>query len=272
MRRKGERLCLFELAAMGITLGVVCFVAAILLSIVLGGIPHLGEALRTEEIQFALCLSLYTATLSTLLCIGIGIPCGYTLARGKLPFNSLLQGLIELPLSLPYLVLGMALLILFSTPLGKALREGGIPIVFHSNGIILAQFVVNLPFAIRIIRTEMSKIDPRIDFLAGTLGASTGQRFWTITLPKCRVSLLMTTVLVWSRALGEFGATLMLVGVTRMKTETLPGSIYLNISTGENGMAMASAMMMLIFSALGLGLTSVCNYRLRLRSRMKKFI
>ena len=90
---------------------------------------------------------------------------------------------------------------------------------------------------------------------AYTLGASPWRCFLTILLPLCRRSLVSTFILTWSRALGEFGATLMLVGITRFKTETLPGSIYLSISTGDNQAAMATAMLMLIISGLTLFLS-----------------
>lgn len=88
-------------------------------------------------------------------------------------------------------------------------------------------------------------------------------RFCTILLPQCRAALVTSAILTWSRAMGEFGATLMLVGVTRMKTETLPGSIYLSISTGENGMAMAAAIIMLVISSMALAASSLISARIK---------
>jgi molybdate transport system permease protein len=188
-----------------------------------------------------------------------------------MPFKKIVQVIMELPLSLPYLVLGLCLLIVFSSDLGKALKELGFKVVFDKNGIIMAQLIVNLPFAVRFMRTAMSDVDIRLEFIAGTLGASRWIRFRTILLPLCRQSIIAMVVLVWSRALGEFGATLMLVGVTRMKTETLPASIYLNISTGDNGMAMASAILILIISAVTLTITSILSRNNSKLSRIKDF-
>jgi molybdate transport system permease protein len=176
---------------------------------------------------------------------------------------------MELPLSLPYLVLGLCLLIVFSSDFGKILRELGFRVVFDKNGIIMAQVIVNLPFAVRFMRTAMAEVDIRLEFIAGTLGASRWTRFYTILLPQCRQSLIAMAVLVWSRALGEFGATLMLVGVTRMKTETLPASIYLNISTGDNGMAMASAILILLISAVSLTVTTLLGRKNKSLTRME---
>jgi len=123
---------------------------------------------------------------------------------------------------------------------------------------VFAQLIVNLPFAIRMVRTAFADVSPRMEFVAKTLGATPGDVFRTIILPQCRNALISTFVLTWARGMGEFGATLMLVGVTRMKTETLPGSIYLSISTGNNETAMATAMIMLLLSAATLlAVTSV---------------
>ena len=131
--------------------------------------------------------------------------------------------------------------------------------VFSPTGIVFAQLIVNLPFAIRMMRTAFGTVNPRIEFVAQTLGAMPGDVFRTIIVPLCRNSIISTVVLTWARGMGEFGATLMLVGVTRMKTETLPGSIYLSISTGNTETAMATAMIMLIVSALTLVVANVLD-------------
>ena len=157
----------------------------------------------------------------------------------------------------------------FSSDVGKALKNLGFKVVFDRKGIIIAQLTVNLPFAVRLMKNAMSQIDNRLEFIAGTLGASRWERFYTILLPLCVPSIVTMIVLVWSRALGEFGATLMLVGVTRMKTETLPASIYLNISTGENGMAMACAIILLMISAMSLAVTTLLGGISKQHTRIK---
>ena len=131
--------------------------------------------------------------------------------------------------------------------------------VFQPAGIVFAQLIVNLPFAIRMVRTALDEVNPRMEFVAKTLGARSWQVFRDIILPQARNSIISCAVLTWARGMGEFGATLMLVGVTRMKTETLPGSIYLSISTGNNDVAMATAMIMLIVSAATLVLANLLN-------------
>lgn len=259
----------FDILSILITAIIVLFITVALLSIVIGGIPYLNKALASKEIQFSVCLSICTASISTFFIVLLSIPCAYALTRTTMPFKRFSQIIIELPLSLPYLVLGLCLLIVFSSDFGKALKEMGFQVVFDRKGIVMAQIIVNLPFAIRLMKTAMSEIDIRLEFIAGTLGASRWKRFTTILIPLCKPSVLMLVILVWSRALGEFGATLMLVGVTRMKTETLPGSIYLNISTGDNQMAMASAIILLIIAFITLTVTSFLGKNKHHTTRME---
>ena len=174
---------------------------------------------------------------------------------------------LELTMSLPYIVLGLSMLILFSSPAGKWLKETGFPVVFHQNGVILAQLVVNLPFAVRLCAAAFRGVDRKLECTAGLLGASPAQQFFTVLLPLSKNALISAVILVWSRALGEFGATLMLVGVTRMKTETLPGSIYLAVSTNNLDAALASAFLLLVLSALSLTAASLLGRSSEKRSR-----
>lgn len=269
MRGKISTFDFFEILTIIITFIVIIFTTALILAIVLKGIPYLGVAFYSEEVRFSIRLSLYTASIATLICMLLAIPTAYALTRTVFPFKKICQVTIELPLSMPYLVLGLSLLIIFSSDFGKALKELGFRVVFDKNGIIIAQTVVNLPFAIRFIRTAFEEVDERLEFISGSLGATKWERFITITLPLSRNAIISTTILTWSRALGEFGATLMLVGATRMKTETLTTSIYLNLATGDTGASMASATVILIISLLSLFLTNWIGKKNKQKSRMK---
>ena len=247
----------FSVVCMLATLLVLVFIGSALVAILLGGISHLKEAVTSEEVLFSLRMSLVTSTVSTCVCLLLAMPTAFALTHLDLPGKRIVEVLVELTLSLPYILLGFALLIVFSSPVGKALKDAGIVVVFQPLGIILAQMIVNLPFAIRMVRTAFSEVDPRVEFVAKTLGASRWDVFRTIVLPLSRNSLIGAFILTWARGMGEFGATLMLVGVTRMKTETLSGSIYLSISTGNTDTAMATAIIMLLVSALALLVSNV---------------
>lgn len=235
------------------------FVCSAILTIIAGGLTHLGEAVTSEEVLFSLRMSVVASTVSTSICLLVALPTAYAFTRTDMPFKRAAETLMQLTMSLPYILLGFALLLMFSSPVGKALRDAGFAVVFQPTGIVFAQLIVNLPFAIRMICTAFGEVNPRMEFVAKTLGATSFEAFRTIILPICRNSIISTFVLTWARGMGEFGATLMLVGVTRMRTETLPGSVYLSISTGNTDTAMATAMIMLIVSAATLVIANVLS-------------
>ena len=238
---------------------VLLFIGSAIFAIVAGGISHFGEAISSEEVLFSLRMSVTTSSISTVICLLLSLPTAYALSHVAFPGKRLAEILMELTLSLPYILLGFALLLIFSSPLGKALKEAGFAVVFSPAGIVFAQMIVNRPFAIRMMRTAFAGVNPRVEFVAQTLGAMPWDVFRTIIVPMCRNQIVSAFVLTWARGMGEFGATLMLVGVTRMKTETLPGSIYLSISTGNTETAMATAMIMLLVSAFTLVVANVLD-------------
>lgn len=251
-RRRGCKRSIFPTICMVVTGMVLLFIGSAILAIVAGGISHFGEAIRSKEVLFSLRMSMVTSSISTAICLVLSLPTAYALSHVDFPGKRLAELLMELTLSLPYILLGFALLLIFSSPFGKALKAAGLPVVFSPAGIVFAQTIVNLPFAIRMMRTALAGVNPRLEFVAQTLGAMPWDVFHTIILPMCRNQIISAFVLTWARGMGEFGATLMLVGVTRMKTETLPGSIYLSISTGDTETAMATAIIMLLVSAFTL--------------------
>ena len=258
-KHAGRRGDLFPVVCIIIACVPLLFIGSAILTIVAGGVTHVGEAVTSEEVLFSLRMSVVTSTISTTACLLLALPTAYALTRTNMPFKRAAETLMQLTLSLPYILLGFALLLMFSSPAGKALKDIGLAVVFQPVGIVFAQLIVNLPFSIRMVRTAFGDVDPRMEFVAKTLGASSFETFRTIILPICRNSIISTFVLTWARGMGEFGATLMLVGVTRMRTETLPGSVYLSISTGNTDTAMATAMIMLIVSAVTLVVANVLS-------------
>ncbi len=255
----GRKRDIFPLVCIAIACVPLLFIGTAVLTIIAGGLTHLTEAVTSEEVLFSLRMSVITSTISTTLCLLLALPTAYAFTRTNMPMKRAAETLMQLTMSLPYILLGFALLLMFSSPAGKALRDIGFAVVFQPTGIVFAQLIVNLPFSIRMIRTAFGDINPRLEFVAKTLGASSFETFRTIILPICRNAIISTFVLTWARGMGEFGATLMLVGVTRMRTETLPGSVYLSISTGNNDTAMATAMIMLIVSAVTLIIAEVLS-------------
>ena len=256
-KKTHKRIDVFSIVTIIIALLVMFFIGSAIFAILAGGIPGFFENLKTKEVLFSLKMSVTTATISSIVVMLLALPTAYALTRTQMPLKKVSGLLIELTLSLPFILLGLSLLIMFASPFGKWLKLHGIRVIFSPLGIIMAHLFVNLPYAVRLVKTAFENTDRRLEFIAETLGATPFKSFLTILIPMCKTNLVSAFILTWSRAMGEFGATLMLVGITRMKTETLPGSIYLNISTGNNEAAMSTAVLVMIISGTALFLSSL---------------
>jgi molybdate transport system permease protein len=244
----------FKIITILFGLVLAAFIVALLIGVVTHTTPQaLVESILSGEIQFAIRLSLITSVISTIFCISVSVPAAYALARYDFPGKNILNTILDVPLALPPLVAGVALLILFgTTSFGKALAEAGIRFVFTPLGIILAQFFVNMPFMFRVLRSTFQGINPRYEYVAQTLGSTEGGAFWRVTLPMARNGLMAGSIITWCRGIGEFGAALMVAGSTRLQTETLPISLYLNMSCGELPLAIASATILIVISLVSL--------------------
>jgi molybdate transport system permease protein len=209
----------------------------------------LRGALLNKNIIHAAELSFVTSTLTAALSLLVGIPTAYILARRKFWGITLIDTLLDIPILLPPLVIGISLLIFFQTDLGRWINRG-FPgeLVGQPAGIVLAQFVVACAFGIRMMKATFEQIDPRVEAVARTLGASKGQAFFRLTLPMSRDGILAAGVLTWARAVGEFGPVLTFVGTTRMRTEVLPTSVFLEFSVGHLTEALAVSLLMIVIS------------------------
>ncbi len=237
-----------------LTYSVFISISAILAGLVLySPLPALLANLASPEIRFAIVLSLVTSVISTAICIALAIPVAYALARYEFAGKRVASLALALPLTLPPLVAGIALLLFFgTTPWGKALEQAGFMVIFTPLGIIVAEVFVNIPYMIRILRSAFSTINPRYEYVAKTLGSTDTGAFLHVTLPMAKPGILAGTVITWSKAMGEFGAVLMVAGATTMRTETLPIALYLNISTGDLDLAVAAATILILISLVTL--------------------
>ncbi|MBN1226132.1 MAG: molybdate ABC transporter permease subunit [Deltaproteobacteria bacterium] len=251
---KGLRESGFKIFTLVFSLLLGLFIVAILVSVVTHTtLQALFVSLMTEEIRFAITLSIITSVISTILCIVLSLPAAYALSRYRFRGSSILNTILDMPLALPPLVAGVGLLILCgTTPFGKSLSKVGLDFVFTTKGIVLAQFFVNMPFMFRILRATFQGINPRYEYVAKTLGCTDAQAFWRVTLPMSWNGLMAGSIITWCKGIGEFGAALMLAGATRMVTETLPISLYLNMSCGDLPLAIAAATILIVISIVSL--------------------
>ena len=190
----------------------------------------LGRDLSTPEARDALRLSLETTLVSTAACVVLGVPLAWVLARTAFRGRSLVRALVTLPLVLPPVVGGIALLLALGRNgiVGKPLYDAfGITFPFTTEGVILAQTFVALPFMVISVEGAFRASDPRYDEAAATLGASRWSTFRRVTLPLALPGIVAGSVLSWARALGEFGATVTFAGNFPGVTRTMPVQIYL---------------------------------------------
>ena len=219
--------------------------------------PRFGSLVSSDSSRAALLLSLRTAGLSTLACLLLGVPLALVLARLRGRFYAVLRALILLPLVLPPVVGGLALLYAFGRLglLGQYLEAAGIRIAFTTTAVVLAQTFVSLPFLVIALEGAARTAGTGYDTVAATLGARPSRVWWRITLPLIAPGLIAGAVLAFARALGEFGATLTFAGSRQGVTRTLPLEIYLQ-REGDPQAAVALSVLLLIVAVLivvGLG-------------------
>jgi molybdate transport system permease protein len=201
-----------------------------------------------------LWLTLRIGLLSTLICLPFAIGIGYGLARRVLPFPSLLRAIISLPMVMPPVAVGLALLWVFgaTSPVAPLWRWLGIELAFTPGAAVVAAAVVGFPLLARSAEQSFAEIDARYEEIARTLGASRIATFLRVSLPLARRGLLYGSLLCFTRALGEFGATAVIAGIIPGRTETLSLGIWSRIQLGDD--AGASTLVALSF---GLALASM---------------
>ena len=206
--------------------------------------------LRSPSLQYAIWLSLISCTITTIVCLWVAVPLAYLMSRweprGVGRYAKLLvDGIIDIPIVLPPLVVGLCLLILFQTDALLTVQRY-VPVTYEIPSIIIAQFTVSCAFAVRALRVTFDGLGARREQVALTLGCSRGQAFWLVTLPEARRGLLTAATLAWARALGEFGPILVFSGATRFRTEVLSTSVFLHLSIGDLGGAVAVSLLMVL--------------------------
>jgi len=206
---------------------------------------HFWEALQSREIRYAIRLSLWSCTVTTLLSVCVALPIGYLMSRYRFPGKALLDAILDIPIVLPPLVIGLSLLILFQTPIGLAIQTV-IPITYEIPSVILAQFSVACAFAVRTLRATFEQINPRQEQVALTLGCRRSQAFWFVVFPEARRGLVTAATLAWARSLGEFGPILIFSGATRLRTEVLPTTVFLELSVGNIETAVSVSLLMVV--------------------------
>jgi molybdate transport system permease protein len=221
---------------------------------------HFAAALAKPEIRYAIRLTLISCTISALLSVWVATPLGYLLSRFTFRGRWLIDTLIDIPVVLPPLVIGLSLLILFHLRLpGGNLEQRlqawtGIRVTYAEPAVVLAQFAVACAFAVQTMRVTFDQIDTRAEQVALTLGCRRGQAFFLVTLPQAWRGLIAALTISWARSLGEFGPILVFAGATRMRTEVLSTTVFLELSVGQLEAAVAVSLLMVAAAMIVLGI------------------
>lgn len=207
------------------------------------------QLLTSESVLTAVRLSVLTATAATVLCVVCGVPLAWVLSRSALPGLPLIRGLVTVPLVLPPVIGGVALLIAFGRRgvVGQWLDQlWGISLPFTTVAVVLAQTFVSMPFLVVAVEGSLRTADRRYDDIAATLGASSWLTFRRVTLPAVAPGVVAGAVLCWARALGEFGATITFAGSFPGITRTLPIEAYVAIGAGDTDVAIVLSLLMIV--------------------------
>lgn len=262
---------LFFLVMGGISASFIVLIVLLLVAdVMFTSTNEFYQALAKPEIRAALKLTLFSCTVAAILSVWVGTPLGYLLSRYSFRGRWVIDTLVDIPIVLPPLVLGLSLLILFHQPIAgwqleSALRDGlGFPVTYRWPAVVLAQFSVACAFSVRTMRVTFDQMNPRAEEVARTLGCTRGQAFWQIALPQASRGLVTAFTIAWARALGEFGPIMVFAGTTRMRTEVLSTSVFLELSIGNLDAAVAVSLLMVMLAVvvlvvlrvLGTGLAS----------------
>lgn len=206
----------------------------------------IAVSLRDPKIQYSIWLSMISCTLAAILSVVVAVPLGYVLSRIPFRGRNCVDAFLDIPIVLPPLIVGLSLLILFQfVPFKWVARS----IVYQIPAVILAQWAVSCAYAVRTMKMTFDQINPRCEQVAISLGCSRFQAFSWVTFPEARLGLLTAFTLAWARSLGEFGPLLIFAGATRMKTEVLSTSVFLEMNVGNIEGAVAVSLLM-IFAAI----------------------
>ncbi|MCE7006629.1 ABC transporter permease [Kibdelosporangium philippinense] len=211
------------------------------------------DQLSTAEVGEALRLSLICATIATLICLVLGVPLAWMLARTELPGRRIARAFVTVPLVLPPVVGGVALLLVFGRRgvIGQYLDSWfGFSLPFTTTGVIVAEAFVAMPFLVIAVEGALRGADPRFEEAAATLGASRWTAFRRVTLPTVAPGIAAGAVLCWARALGEFGATITFAGNYPGTTQTMPLAVYLALEQDPDSATVLSLVLLVVSIAI----------------------
>lgn len=245
----------FNGIAIGALIIYVIFIVIIIGSVVIYTSPIiLLKKIISPTTLFSIKLSLWTSVLTTFIAIMISIPAGYILSRYNFKGKAIVDVILDLPITLPPLIIGMCLLVFFSTAPGHFIQDNIMTFIFSVPGIVLAQFTISASFALYALREAYDAVDPRYEDAARTLGCSKVQAFFKVILPLVKPGIISGAVMTWTRAVGEFVPILLVCGASQGRTDILPIAIFLEFEQGDIEGAVALTIIFLVLASIYLSM------------------
>jgi molybdate transport system permease protein len=204
-----------------------------------------------KQVWFSVRLSFVTSITTTFISLLVGIPAAYALSRFKYPFPLIVDTILDLPIVLPPLVAGVALLTVLRYWLGPFFDALGIQIHYTARGIVVAQLFIAAPFAVRAVKAAFDDISPRYEEVSRTLGCTPFQAFFHVSLPLARHGILAGAIMTWARAVSEFGPILIFCSASE-KTAVLPVRVFLFNSAGDITGGVVTSVILVILAAAAL--------------------
>jgi molybdate transport system permease protein len=219
-------------------------------------LAQLAEILQSPQVARALKLSMATSFSALALVLVVAVPCGYALSRFRFPGRSILNSIVDIPIVLPPIVLGISLLAFFGTDVGRELQKwlDNLDRRFVSGlKIVLCQFLVSVSYCIRSMKAAFDAVDRRLEDVAMSLGSTTAGAFLRVTLPLASSGLVAGGVMAWARAIGVFGPLMVFVG-TSTRVEVMPTTMWLELSIGNIEVSLVVALISILLAGYALAL------------------
>ncbi len=252
-----------------LTLSVLGLFVAVILVLVIADVAYLANKgmswgrfwgiLTGKDVLAAIGLSLITSMISLTLVVLFSVPIGYALSRYRFPGHAVVNTIVDVPIVLPPVVIGLSLLAFFGSPVGDAIRDGlkgaGWSMV-SGLGIVLCQFLVSVSYSIRSCKASFDSVDRRLEHVALSLGCTQGQAFWRVSLPLAKNGLVAGSVMAWARAIGVFGPLMVFVG-TSPRVQVMPTMMWLELSVGNIEVSLAIALVALLMAGVAIAVVHV---------------
>ncbi|MCX7991851.1 MAG: ABC transporter permease [Proteobacteria bacterium] len=249
-----EKISLFSLI-----LVIAFYLLLLIFTLFIVDFTSFSQILFSERITYSIKLSLLSATLTSLLAMLLSIPAGYFLSRKNFPLKSFLEGILDIPFIISPVAIGVLILIVLQHKYLEAFQERFFNISFAVPGIIIAQFATVLGMSVKLTASHFDEIPERYEMVASTLGAKPLQVFIYVLLPLLKRGIFLTFILIWTKAIGEFGATFIVAGSMPFKTETLPIFIYTKLTAGEINASLSAVIIAMVISVISLCLLRIMN-------------